>query len=171
MAGQRVAVGGKGGIEFAPVVLAQHALGQRQHLVLLDLHVGEEGVRVVAHRPLERFAAGFAHHFEAEQRMLQIADRAFAVLVIVVEPVEHRIGFVGSRTQLRKEQLRLLRVVQPFGKLVDVEQHRPQHAEVGQRAAPAVLGQQQSHRPQHHRQGLMLLMDDAQRFVGHRTTP
>ena len=61
---------------------------------------------------------------------------------------------------------RLLRVVQPLGELVDVEQHRAQHVEVGQGACRRRVRQQHRQRAQHRRQRLVLVLDDLQRAGG-----
>ncbi|GCL65830.1 hypothetical protein AQPW35_49110 [Rubrivivax pictus] len=58
-------------------------------------------------------------------------------------------------------------MVQPFRELVHVEQHGPQHREVGRLAAALGLGHQQVHRPQHGRQGLVFVTDHVEGKVAH----
>ena len=165
MAGERVAVGGEGLVQFGPVLGGQQLLGQRHDLLFLQRHVLEVEVGVLLRRLLEGLAARLAHHLEAQQRVLQVADGAFAAGMVLVEAVEHLVGLGGARAQLREQQLRFLQVVALLGKLVHVEQHRAQRREVGQRALAAVLRQQQQDRTQHGRQGGMFIVDDAQRGV------
>ena len=100
------------------------------------------------------------HHVDGVQFVLELAHRGRAAPVVGIETVEHLGGLRAAGADARKQQLGFLRVVDPLRKLVDVEQHRAQHREVGQVAAPTVLGQQQADRAQHRRQRAMLVVDD-----------
>ena len=171
MAGQRVAVQRERIIELGPVLSGERTLGQRQHLGLLQAHVGQVEIDVVPRRRFEGRPPRLAHHLEREQRVLELADRALALVVLAVEPIEHRTRLGAAAAQPREQQARFLRVVQPFGKLVDVEQHRAQRTEVGQAAAASVLVEQQHQRLQHRRQRLVFVSDDADRRVLHGLFP
>ena len=92
---------------------------------------------------------GLAHHLETGQRAFEFTNGAFALGVLAVQPVEHGVHRAAVAAQLREEQPGLLRMVQLFGELVDIEQQRAQRVEVGQRPVAPMFGQQQDDRAQH----------------------
>jgi type III restriction enzyme len=96
VAGQRVLVGGEGGVELGPVGLGEQALGGGNDLLLFAGHVLQVRRDVAFHRLLEGVAARFAHHLEGQQRVFQVADGLLAGGVVAVELVEHR-RQVGAR--------------------------------------------------------------------------
>ena len=116
---------------------------------------------------LERVAARCAEHLEGEQGVLEVADRALAMLVVALELVQRGRQFRAARAQARKQQLVLLAVVHALGELVDVEQHRPQQPEIRQLVLPAGMLQQQRQRAQHGGQRGMFLANHGEGGCGH----
>ena len=86
--------------------------------------------------------------------------------MVGVEPIENLGTFGASCADLRKQQFAFLRVVDLLRKLVDVEQHRPQHREVGQGVATPVLREQRADRTQDRGQRAVLVADHEQRRMG-----
>jgi hypothetical protein len=151
---QRVAVHQERCIEFGPFAGTEHRLGQREDLVLLDVHVSQIEVDIVLHQGLEMATPGFAlsglaHDPEPEQRMFEFADGLLAAFVVAVQAVEYRVEVRIAPAEFGKEQAAFLGMVQLLRKLVDVEQHGLQRIEVGQCVSPPMLAQQQGDRAQH----------------------
>jgi hypothetical protein len=170
VAGQRVAVGFEGAVEFDPVLGPQVFTRGRQHGAVLQRHVLEVVLDIARQRLLERFAARLAHHLVGQHAVLEFADRGLAHVVVGVELVEHGAEFGAARAHLREQQLRLLRVVQALGEFVDVEQHRAQHVEGWRLLVVARLAQQHVERAQHRRDGLVLVLDHLQGMGSHGIT-
>ena len=160
-----------------PVGRREHALGERQHLGLLDPDVLEVRGDVGMHPRLEVGLARpgmrrLAHHLEREHVVLQLADGAVARLVVAIEPGEHRGERGAAFAQQGKEQGAFLGVVDLLRELVDVEQHRAQDLEVRRDAVAPALGQEQPDRAQHGREGGVLVADDLHGGMGsHRKSP
>ena len=171
---QRVAVLHERRIERRPVGGGEDALGEGQHLDLLEADVFEVRRHVVVHTSFEARAPcvgvfGVAHHLEREQVVLELEHGAMALRMLGVEAVEH-----GERsaalTHLREQQLALLGVVNLLREFVDVEEHRAKHREVGLDAVAPALREQQTDRPQHRSEHSVLVADDAQGGM-HRSPP
>jgi hypothetical protein len=169
--GERVAVGNEGFVQIGPILLGQHAFGQRQDLALLERHVGEVEVDVALRCLLECQPARLAEHLEAEQCVFERPDHVFAARVVVVEPVEQLARQRRAGAQLREQQLGLLAMVPLLRELVDVEQHRAQRGEVRQGVLAAVLLDQQQYRAQHGRECSVLFSNDADGDVCHADSP
>ena len=161
----------------SPVGLGQDALRQRQDLDLLDPHVVQVGGDVGMHPRLELGLSGLrvrrlAHHLQREHVVLQVEHGAMARLVVAIEPIEHRRQRRAAPPQQRKEQGAFLGVMHLLRKLVDVEEHRPQHLEVGVDAVAPALGEQQADRAEHGGERAVLGADDLDGGMGsHRRTP
>ena len=144
---------------------------QRQDLGLFDPHVVQVGSDVGMHPRLEVGLPGLrmrrlAHHFQCQDIVLQVEHGAMARLVVAIEPIEHRRQRRAALAQQRKEQGALLGVVHLLRKLVDVEEHRPQHLEVGLDAVAAALGEQQADRAEHGGERAVLGADDLDGGMG-----
>ena len=109
--------------------------------------------------------ARLTHDFERQQGMLKLPNGPFTRSVVALQLVQQGAQLWGALAQPRKQQPAFLGVVQPLGKLVDVEQHGAQQRKRRQgRVAPRLL-QQQQQRPQHGRQSGRFVVDDAQGSV------
>ncbi len=167
MAGQRIAVAGKGRVQRQPVGLAEVLARGRQHGGLFGGHVRQIAVHIAVQRRLEGLAARLAHHLVGQQRMFELADRRLALGMLGVQPVQRGGQLGAAPAQRRKQQLALLGMVQALGKLVHVQQHRAQHVEVGRLLLAPRLLHQQHHRTQHRRKGLVLVLDHEEGRVAH----
>ena len=121
---------------------------------LIRAHVGQPRRHVARHQGPEGVAAGvalvcFAHHLEGQQRVFELADRVFALRMVVRQAVQHRIGAGVAAAQLREQPAAFLWVVQALRKLVKVEQHRAQRGEAGQGVAAPVFAEHQHDGAQH----------------------
>jgi len=159
----RVVVARERGIESAPILRREPALGDRQQLALLPAHVRAVELDVAVHRGDERVHGLRALQLVVEQRLLHLADEPRAAHVLRPQRLDHGQRLGRALGEPREEEFLLLRVVQPLGKAVDVVDHGPERGELGLHARVARGVRERDQAVQHGGERAVLVVDDANR--------
>src|SRR5262245_14178949 len=103
-------MGGERGLDLPPVLRLEHAAGERHDLALLLAHV----LPVPSDEPLGRFGERrelpIPTGFVAEERLLEVADRALAPFVLAAKLVEDRTALARTPADHREQHHLLFRV-------------------------------------------------------------
>jgi len=162
LASERVLVFRERGVELLPVGFGELGLGLGQDGLFFQAHVIHVEVQVAPRRVDERLLAAVSQELPGDEFVHQFAHRDLTLEVVTLQPRDgiHQRGCAPR--DAGEQQARLLGMVQPLGKFVDVEKHRAQHLEEARRIVLRAALNHLAHGQQHGRQRGVLVSDHTQ---------